>query len=103
MILIDNYDSFTYNIVQYLNKLGVFPRVIKNDEMSAANLEKFNFNSIIISPGPGNPNKAGICMKVIDKFKTSKKIRCLFRISMYMSILWCKNNKRFRTNAWKSV
>ena len=74
MILIDNYDSFTYNIVQYLNKLGVFPRVIKNDEMSVANLEKFNFNSIIISPGPGNPNKAGICMKVIDKFKISKKI-----------------------------
>ena len=52
MILIDNYGSFTYNIVQYLNKLGVFPRVIKNDEMSVANLEKFKFNLIIISPGP---------------------------------------------------
>lgn len=74
MILIDNYDSFTYNIVQYLNELGVFPRVIKNDEMSVEDLKKLNFNSILISPGPGNPDEAGICMEVIDKFKSSKKI-----------------------------
>lgn len=78
MILIDNYDSFTYNIVQYLKELGIEPRVFKNDEITTSELKKLdkeqNFSSIIISPGPKNPDESGISMDVIEEFHKTKKI-----------------------------
>lgn len=73
-ILIDNYDSFTYNIVQYLKELGVEPTVFENDKITIDELKKMDFSSIIISPGPKNPNKAGISMEVIKEFYKPKKI-----------------------------
>jgi len=74
LILIDNYDSFTYNIVQYLKELGVEPRVFKNDEITISELKKLDFSSIIISPGPKNPDESGISLDVIGEFYKSKKI-----------------------------
>jgi len=74
MILIDNYDSFTYNIVQYLKELGVSPLIYKNDEITVDELKKKRFNSIIISPGPKNPDGAGISLDVIKEFYKTKKI-----------------------------
>lgn len=77
MILIDNYDSFTYNIVQYLQELGVQPKVFKNDEISLEDLKQIEFESIILSPGPGNPCErgwCGICEEVIEEFYKTKKI-----------------------------
>lgn len=74
MILIDNYDSFTYNIVQYLKELGVEPKVFKNDEITIKELKKLEFSSIIISPGPKNPDEAGISLDVINEFYKTKKI-----------------------------
>lgn len=74
MILIDNYDSFTYNIVQYLKELGIKPKIFKNDEITINELKKKDFSSIIISPGPGNPNNAGISLEVIEEFYKTKKI-----------------------------
>lgn len=77
MILIDNYDSFTYNIVQYLQELGVKPRVFKNDEVTIKELKNIDFNSVIISPGPGNPcdkNSTGVCEDIVKEFYTTKKI-----------------------------
>lgn len=74
MILIDNYDSFTYNIVQYLKELGIEPRVFKNDEITINELKKLDFSSIIISPGPKNPNCAGVSLDVIKEFHKTKKI-----------------------------
>lgn len=74
MILIDNYDSFTYNIVQYLQELGVNPQIYENDKITIDELKQQNFNSIIISPGAGNPNTAGISMEVIKEFYKTKKI-----------------------------
>lgn len=74
MILIDNYDSFTYNIVQYLQELGVKPRVFKNDEISVEELKKLDFESLLISPGPGNPDTAGVSMEAIEAFHKTKKI-----------------------------
>lgn len=77
MILIDNYDSFTYNIVQYLQELGVTPRVFKNDEVTIKELKNIDFNSVIISPGPGNPcdkNSTGVCENIVKEFYTTKKI-----------------------------
>lgn len=74
MILIDNYDSFTYNIVQYLQELGVEPKVFENDKITIDELKQLNFNSIIISPGAGNPDIAGISMDVIKEFYKTKRI-----------------------------
>lgn len=74
MILIDNYDSFTYNLVQYLRELGVSVVVIKNDEMSISEIKKLNFNSIVISPGPSNPDNSGLSMQIINEFYKTKKI-----------------------------
>lgn len=69
MLIIDNYDSFTYNIVQYINILGIEPIVIKNDEMSLDEVNKLNFSRIILSPGWGNPKNSGITMDIIDSFQ----------------------------------
>lgn len=74
MILIDNYDSFTYNIVQYLRELGVSPLVIKNDEKTIDEIKELKFNSIVISPGPSNPDNAGISLSIIKEFYKTKKI-----------------------------
>lgn len=74
MILIDNYDSFTYNIVQYLKELGVNPKIFENDKITIAELRQMDFNSIIISPGAGKPDNAGISMQVIKEFHKDKKI-----------------------------
>lgn len=74
MILIDNYDSFTYNIVQYLKALGIEPKIFKNDEITVSQLKKIDFSSIIISPGPGNPDNSGICLEIIGEFYKTKKI-----------------------------
>ncbi len=74
MILIDNYDSFTYNIVQYLQELGVEPKVFENDKITTDELKQIDFNSIIISPGAGNPDTAGISTDVIKEFYKTKKI-----------------------------
>lgn len=72
--LIDNYDSFTYNIVQYLKELGVNPIIFENDKITIKELKKLDFDSIIISPGPKNPDEAGISMDVIKEFYKTKKI-----------------------------
>lgn len=69
MLIIDNYDSFTYNIVQYLKILGVEPIIIKNDELTIDKIQSFDFKRIIISPGWGNPDNSGITMEVIDFYQ----------------------------------
>lgn len=69
MLLIDNYDSFTYNIVQYLKILGVKPRVIKNDELTLNEIAALKFKQIIISPGWGSPVNSGVSMDVIDYYQ----------------------------------
>lgn len=67
-LVIDNYDSFTYNIVQYLEELGAIVTVIRNDACSIHDIEQLNPRRIVISPGPGAPRSAGISMSVITHF-----------------------------------
>ena len=69
ILLIDNYDSFSYNLYQYVGIVNEDVKVIKNDEMTAAEIEGLNPSHIIISPGPGRPKDAGICETVIEHFK----------------------------------
>lgn len=63
--IIDNYDSFTYNLVQYLGELGADVRVFRNDEVTAEQLDALNPSHIVISPGPGEPSDAGVSSEVI--------------------------------------
>ncbi len=69
ILMIDNYDSFTYNIVQYCLELGADLKVIRNDELTVKEIEALNPEKIIISPGPATPNEAGVSLEVIDYFK----------------------------------
>lgn len=68
ILMIDNYDSFTYNIVQYCRELGADLKIIRNDEMSIDEIEALNPQKIIISPGPATPDDAGITLEVIKHF-----------------------------------
>jgi anthranilate synthase component II len=68
LLMIDNYDSFTYNIVQYLGELGADVRVYRNDALSIAQIEAMRPDQIVISPGPCTPNEAGISVPVIKHF-----------------------------------
>jgi anthranilate synthase/aminodeoxychorismate synthase-like glutamine amidotransferase len=65
LLLIDNYDSFTYNLFQYLSELGEEVMVVRNDKMSLHEIERLSPQRIVISPGPGTPEQAGICNEVI--------------------------------------
>jgi anthranilate synthase component 2 len=65
LLLIDNYDSFTYNLFHYLGELGADVRVVRNDEITAAEALALKPEGIVLSPGPCTPNEAGICMDVI--------------------------------------
>ena len=74
MLMIDNYDSFTYNLVQYLGELGADVLVHRNDQISIEDIEKMNPERIMISPGPCTPNEAGVSMAVIKHFAGKKPI-----------------------------
>ncbi len=68
ILLIDNYDSFTYNLVHYVEELGHNVQVYRNDKISLKKIVKLNPKKIIISPGPCTPNEAGICLDLVKKF-----------------------------------
>ena len=65
IILIDNYDSFTFNLYHYLSSLKVNVDVIRNDQITFNQILKRRYNKIVISPGPGNPNQSGNCLKIV--------------------------------------
>jgi len=65
IILIDNYDSFTFNLYHYVSSLGVTVDVIRNDKITPQQIIKNKYDKIIISPGPGNPNQSGNCIKIV--------------------------------------
>src|SRR6185369_15369888 len=67
ILMIDNYDSFTFNLVQYLGELGQNVRVVRNDEFSVEQIRALNPTRIVISPGPGTPDQAGVCLTLIEK------------------------------------
>jgi anthranilate synthase component 2 len=68
VLVVDNYDSFVYNIVQYLGELGAEPLVHRHDELSLAEIEALEFDAVLISPGPGRPEDAGLSNEVIRRF-----------------------------------
>ena len=74
LLMIDNYDSFTYNLVQYFGELGADVQVHRNDKITIAEIEALNPDKIVISPGPCTPNEAGISLEVIRHFSGKKPI-----------------------------
>jgi len=75
ILLIDNYDSFTYNLFHYISKFKCKVDVIRNDKITSKEIIKKKYNKIVISPGPGNPNQAGNCLKIVKE--VHKKIPIL--------------------------
>ena len=67
LLMIDNYDSFTYNLVQYLGELGAEVRVHRNDQITVDEVARLKPSHIVLSPGPCTPNEAGICLELIEK------------------------------------
>ena len=74
VLMIDNYDSFTYNLVQYLMQLGEEVKVFRNDEITLEEAEKLDFDFLVISPGPGRPQDAGCSLEMIKRFAGQKPI-----------------------------
>jgi len=74
VLVIDNYDSFVYILVQYLGELGIEPIVFRNDKATIDEIMDIDPDWFLISPGPGTPNDAGLSLEVIDQFKTTKPI-----------------------------
>lgn len=68
IVMIDNYDSFTYNLVQYIEELGAPVEVFRNDQVTPAEIEALQPDGIVISPGPGRPESAGITLEVLKRF-----------------------------------
>ena len=68
IVMIDNYDSFTYNLVQYIEQLGMLVKVFRNDMVSVSDLTTMKPSGIVISPGPGRPESAGISLSVVKYF-----------------------------------
>ncbi|MEW9032990.1 MAG: anthranilate/aminodeoxychorismate synthase component II, partial [Planifilum fimeticola] len=68
ILVIDNYDSFTYNLVQYLGELGESPEVRRNDRITPEEIEGMAPEAIILSPGPGKPEEAGVCPELVRRF-----------------------------------
>ena len=69
ILLIDNYDSFTYNVKHYFNEIGAEIQIHRNDKISIEEVREINPKSIVLSPGPCTPNEAGICLSLIQEFK----------------------------------
>jgi len=74
ILLIDNFDSFTYNLYHYLSSLKCDVEIYRNNQISIAQIKKGKFNKIVISPGPGNPSQAGTCINIVKYFYKSTPI-----------------------------
>ena len=68
ILMIDNYDSFTWNLVQYIGEIAETPRVVRNDEITVDEIARLKPDAIVISPGPGRPKDAGICLDVVRRY-----------------------------------
>jgi anthranilate synthase component 2 len=68
LLVIDNYDSFTYNLVHFLGELGADPTVVRNDKITLDEIDAMAPDAVVLSPGPCTPNEAGICLSLIDRF-----------------------------------
>lgn len=104
VLLIDNYDSFSYNLYQLIGTINPDIKVIRNDEMTLDEIKKLNPHCIILSPGPGRPENARIIMECVKKLGKSIPILgvCLGHQAI-CCIFWSKYHLCKKINAWKTV
>tara|TARA_Y100000994_G_scaffold96725_1_gene80142 strand:+ start:1298 stop:1870 length:573 start_codon:yes stop_codon:yes gene_type:complete len=95
ILIIDNFDSFTYNLVQYTGTITQNMKIIKNNELSIKEIKKINPSHIIISPGPGGPTETGICLEIINSI--SKRIPTLGICLGHQAIAYNYNGKIIRS------
>ena len=69
ILLVDNYDSFVYNLYQLIGSINLKIKVIRNDELNIEQIKKLNPSHIVLSPGPGKPSEAGICSEIVKAFQ----------------------------------
>ena len=86
ILLIDNYDSFTFNLYHYLSSLKTKVDVIRNDKITENQIIKKKYNKIVISPGPGNPNQAGNCIKIVKPYYWINIFWNIFNVSTFSII-----------------
>ncbi|MDA8538015.1 hypothetical protein N9K55_04875 [Candidatus Pelagibacter bacterium] len=103
IILIDNYDSFTFNLYHYLSSLGIDVEVIRNDKISDKQIIKNKYNRIVISPGPGNPNQSGNCIKIVKSlYKKIPILGVCLGHQVIGQVFGSKIIQAKKTNAWKN-
>ena len=101
ILMIDNYDSFTYNVVQYLGELKADVRVVRNDEITLDEMAALAPEKIVISPGPCTPNEAGISVAVIERFcRRNSYPRYLPGSSKYWAGFWWQGGTSQKSDAW---
>ena len=104
LLMIDNYDSFTYNLVQYFSDLGEEVSVFRNDEVTIKQITALAPERIVISPGPCTPDEAGVSLSVIKYFsKKYPSTGCLFGSSEHRASFWWKDCSCKTAYAWKNI
>ena len=104
LLMIDNYDSFTYNLVQYLGELGADVVVHRNDQITIAQIEELTPEKIVISPGPCTPNEAGdIDRHDQDICRSRADSGCLSRSPEYRPGIWRQDRPCAGHHAWQDV
>ena len=102
ILLIDNYDSFSYNLYQLIGSVNPDIQVVRNDEISLGEIEKLAPEAIVLSPGPGRPEEAGICIPVIKEFAgKNPNSGCVSGTSEHLRSLWRSGFLCKRTEAWE--
>lgn len=102
ILMIDNYDSFTFNLVQFLGELGQELVVKRNDEVTISDIENMKPDFLMISPGPCSPNEAGISMEVIRYFAGKIPILGLSWASIHCTSVWWGGCSCGTINAWEN-
>ncbi len=82
ILVIDNFDSFTYNLVQYLGQCGAEVKVVRNDEITLAQVNEMNPDGIMLSPGPCTPAESGVCLEILEDAFTQKRSRPIFAVCL---------------------
>ena len=92
ILLIDNYDSFTFNLYHYLSSLNTKVDVVRNDKITSKDIINKRYNKIVISPGPGNPNQSGNCLDILKNLhKDIPFLGVCLRSSNNRTSIWLKN------------
>jgi len=103
LLVIDNYDSFTFNLVQYLGELGVAMRVFRNDEISLDQIRELKPERLLISPGPCSPKEAGLSNAIIKTFGQPSRLWRLSWATSASARVWRQRHPRRPPDAWQDI